>query len=271
MRFAAIHKLLRKQQLQGVGTVFNSQAEVDRAYEQTAEIMTRTIAHEAGHAIVGLALGAGDVLEWIAIYNVSGGTVGGGCKWGHRPCPIEEQWMSHTAGMAAICARRFAFRTAPGSTLATAPQRSNAGRSTAPPAESRNACADHRTGPRVPQDCTGNSASMHFRGGADHGNASERILGSLWHDIDWEHGTISVVRTLGRNDGQWRFAETKRARSRRVVKLQTWVLNLLKEVRYEALEGTQRSRGAPSLDLPPIFSPGIMRLSPGLGFRTWSL
>jgi hypothetical protein len=24
-------------------------------------------------------------------------------------------------------------------------------------------------------------------------------------------------------------------------------------------------------DLPPIFSPGIMRLSPGLGFRTWSL
>jgi len=26
-----------------------------------------------------------------------------------------------------------------------------------------------------------------------------------------------------------------------------------------------------SRDLPPIFSPGIMRLSPGLGFRTWSL
>ena len=24
-------------------------------------------------------------------------------------------------------------------------------------------------------------------------------------------------------------------------------------------------------DLPPIFSPGIMRLSPGLSFRTWSL
>ena len=26
-----------------------------------------------------------------------------------------------------------------------------------------------------------------------------------------------------------------------------------------------------SSDLPPIFSPGMMRLSPGLGFRTWSL
>jgi hypothetical protein len=84
-----------------MGTQFNSRAEVDRAYEQTAELMTRTIPHEAGHAVVGLALGAGDVLEWIAIYNVSGGTVGGGCKWGCKPCPIEDQWMSHIAGMAA--------------------------------------------------------------------------------------------------------------------------------------------------------------------------
>jgi hypothetical protein len=41
------------------------------------------------------------VLEWIAVYNVSGGTVGGGCKWGEKSCPIEHQWMSATAGMAA--------------------------------------------------------------------------------------------------------------------------------------------------------------------------
>lgn len=100
-RFAAIHRLLRKHQLQVMGTEFKSQAEVERAFERTAELMTSTIPHEAGHAIVGLALGAGDVLEWIAVYNVSGGTVGGGCKWGHKSCPIEEQWMSHTAGMAA--------------------------------------------------------------------------------------------------------------------------------------------------------------------------
>jgi hypothetical protein len=32
-RFAVIHKLLRKHQLQVMGSVFNSQAEVDRAYE----------------------------------------------------------------------------------------------------------------------------------------------------------------------------------------------------------------------------------------------
>jgi len=100
-RFEGIHRLLRKHQLQVMGTEFKSQAEVDRAYEQTAELMTRTIPHEAGHAIVGLALGAGDVLEWIAIYNVSGGTVGGGCNWGQKSCSIEDQWMSHCAGMAA--------------------------------------------------------------------------------------------------------------------------------------------------------------------------
>ena len=28
---------------------------------------------------------------------------------------------------------------------------------------------------------------------------------------------------------------------------------------------------AKQFDLPPIFSPPIMRLSPGLSFRTWSL
>lgn len=100
-RFDAIHTLLRKNQLQVMGSVFNSQAEVDRAYQQTAELMTRTIPHEAGHAVIGLALEAGDVLEWIAIYNVTGETVGGGCKWGHKPCPLEHQWMSATAGMAA--------------------------------------------------------------------------------------------------------------------------------------------------------------------------
>src|SRR5271154_6694511 len=46
-RFAAIYKLLRKHRLQVMGSVFNSRAEVDKAYEQTAELMTRTIPHEA--------------------------------------------------------------------------------------------------------------------------------------------------------------------------------------------------------------------------------
>jgi integrase len=72
------------------------------------------------------------------------------------------------------------------------------------------------------------------------GMRPSEYLALCWQDIDWEHGTVSVVRTLQRNEGQWRFSETKRVRSRRVVKLQTWVLNLLKELRYEAIQGTHK-------------------------------
>ncbi|HSY99190.1 MAG TPA: tyrosine-type recombinase/integrase [Terriglobales bacterium] len=53
-------------------------------------------------------------------------------------------------------------------------------------------------------------------------------LALKWQDIDWERGTVSVRRTLER--GTWRFAETKRARSRRVIKLQEWVLGLLRDL-----------------------------------------
>jgi hypothetical protein len=92
-RFAAIHRLLRKHQLQVMGSVFNSQAEVDRAYEQTAELMTRTIPHEAGHAVIGLALDAGDVLEWIAVYAVRDDDSGSGCggQSQHPQTPIKLQ------------------------------------------------------------------------------------------------------------------------------------------------------------------------------------
>jgi integrase len=55
-------------------------------------------------------------------------------------------------------------------------------------------------------------------------------LGLKWRDIDWERGTVSVARTLEKVGGDWRFAETKRARSRRVIKLQEWVLGLLRDL-----------------------------------------
>jgi integrase len=55
-------------------------------------------------------------------------------------------------------------------------------------------------------------------------------LALKWHDINWERGTVSIVRTLERVGGAWRFAETKRARSRRVIKLQEWVLELLQDL-----------------------------------------
>src|SRR5258707_12329853 len=59
-------------------------------------------------------------------------------------------------------------------------------------------------------------------------------LALCWRDIDWDRGAISVVRTLRRNEGQWTFADTKRVRSRRVVKLQMWVLDLLRKLRARA-------------------------------------
>ena len=53
-----------------------------------------------------------------------------------------------------------------------------------------------------------------------------------WQDIDWERGTISVKRTLRKEPtGQWEYGETKRAGSRRIVRLQNWVLAKLKDLK----------------------------------------
>jgi integrase len=59
-------------------------------------------------------------------------------------------------------------------------------------------------------------------------------LALKWQDINWERGTVSIVRTLERAGGGWRFAETKRASSRRVIKLQQWVLDELKRLSTKA-------------------------------------
>ena len=59
--------------------------------------------------------------------------------------------------------------------------------------------------------------------------------------VDWDRGTVSVVRTLERKAGGWCFAETKRARSRRIIKLQEWVLELLK---YQRARSRERARCA---------------------------
>ena len=55
-------------------------------------------------------------------------------------------------------------------------------------------------------------------------------LGVRWDDINWDCGTVAIVRTLVRAKGNWRFADTKRNRSRRVIKLQTWVLEILTDL-----------------------------------------
>ena len=59
---------------------------------------------------------------------------------------------------------------------------------------------------------------------------TSEYLALKWQDINWERGTVSIVRTLERVSGGWRFSETKRNRSRRIIRLQEWVLELLQDL-----------------------------------------
>src|ERR1700733_13348218 len=86
-----------------------------------------------------------------------------------------------------------------------------------------------RTASHSPQGCL-------FAVALTTGMRPSEYLALCWRDIDWDRGTISVVRTLHKNEGHWIFADTKRARSRRVVKLQRWVLDLLRKLKAGADE-----------------------------------
>jgi integrase len=68
------------------------------------------------------------------------------------------------------------------------------------------------------------------------GMRPSEYLALKWQDIDWDRGTVSVVRTLERVRGGWRFSETKRARSRRIIKLQEWVLRALKVFQSKTIQ-----------------------------------
>ena len=61
------------------------------------------------------------------------------------------------------------------------------------------------------------------------GMRPSEYLGLTWNDLDLDRGTVSVSHTLEWRKGGWQFAETKRSRSRRLVKLQAWVVALLRE------------------------------------------
>ena len=52
------------------------------------------------------------------------------------------------------------------------------------------------------------------------GMRPSEYLGLKWQDLDWTRQTVSVVRSLRRLNGRWCFADTKRSRSRRIIKLQ---------------------------------------------------
>jgi integrase len=66
------------------------------------------------------------------------------------------------------------------------------------------------------------------------GMRPSEYLGLTWQDIDWTRQTVSVVRTVRRLNGRWSFCDTKRSRSRRPIKLQSWIVTLLRDLQTRA-------------------------------------
>jgi len=67
------------------------------------------------------------------------------------------------------------------------------------------------------------------------GMRPSEYLALKWSDIDWQRGTASISRTIQVSRSAWTFDDTKRKRSRRIVKLQNFVI--------EALRGLQNKQG----------------------------
>jgi integrase len=63
------------------------------------------------------------------------------------------------------------------------------------------------------------------------GMRPSEYLALKWTDIDWQRGTASVCRTIQVAGAACTFDDTKRKRSRRIVKLQDFVLKALRELR----------------------------------------
>jgi integrase len=76
------------------------------------------------------------------------------------------------------------------------------------------------------------------------GMRPSEYLALTWSDFNLEGGTVSVSKTLEWQEREWRFEDTKRERSRRMVKLQNWVMALLRR-----LEEKARAAGAKPGDL----------------------
>jgi integrase len=66
------------------------------------------------------------------------------------------------------------------------------------------------------------------------GMRPSEYLGLKWQDIDWARQTVSVVRSIRRLNGKWCFSDTKRSRSRRPIKLQSWIVALLRDLQTKA-------------------------------------
>jgi len=66
------------------------------------------------------------------------------------------------------------------------------------------------------------------------GMRPSEYLALKWQDLDWTRQTVSVVRSVRRLDGRWCFSDTKRSRSRRPIRLQSWIVALLRDLQTKA-------------------------------------
>lgn len=80
------------------------------------------------------------------------------------------------------------------------------------------------------------------------GMRPSEYLALKWSDIDWRRGSVSVSRTIQVSGSTWSFDDTKRKRSRRVVKLQGFVLNALRSLKEEQ-ETEREGNSSPDNDL----------------------
>jgi integrase len=76
------------------------------------------------------------------------------------------------------------------------------------------------------------------------GMRPSECLALTWSDIDLERGTVSVSKTLEWRERSWHLEDTKRERSRRMIKLQNWVVAFLRRSSEKA-----RSTGAKPSDV----------------------
>jgi integrase len=83
------------------------------------------------------------------------------------------------------------------------------------------------------------------------GMRPSEYLALKWSDIDWQRGTASVSRTIQITGAGWTFDDTKRKRSRRVVKLQGFVIEALENTRNGHLAVQE---GEPVSDHNLVFS-----------------
>jgi integrase len=80
------------------------------------------------------------------------------------------------------------------------------------------------------------------------GMRPSEYLARKWSDMDWTRGAVSVCRTIHYSKAGWAFDDTKRRRSRRVVKLQEFVREALKR-RHSIQASADAGRVDASTDL----------------------